>query len=1230
MKGIIVLICYCIFIVKVGYGQKFLIQDGNFNNLSTSARTQGVAVADFNNDGFLDVFITAADPFEKNRPESWSRLYSNNGNGTFKDVTVASGLFTEQSRKERSDITVGVRSGASWGDFNNDGFVDLFLANDGLDFLYQNNGDGTFSDITSKAGVGGCAECYSGSGLWWDFDGDGDLDLYVSDWGRNNRMYVNIGDATFVESAKDLGLAKSVHSWMALPFDVDGDGHLDLYVSNDNEPNALYVNRSGVFVDLAEEYGVNDSGNGMGIGLSDYNLDGIFDIYVTNIFSNKGNPFFVRDSKSGAFQDKAKELNIDNTAWGWDIAFFDADHDMDEDLSVATYGSSDRNYFFKNSRRRGIRNFLDASGSSGISQIGASFGLESFDYDNDGDIDLLFSNSIKEPFLFENTIEKDGSNTNWVQINLVGTRSNRDAFGAQVRISIAGKNYIRLQHGAGVGRQSKKPLHFGLAGNERIEQLEVIWPNGNVEKFTDIPANVSVLVTEEQGLTISPLTKAVKIDRNHEFDLSKSIARIWNEELLEAIREDLARPTVHARNLFHVSGAMYDVLAAFDETLHPYLLGNSIGDFTCDYNSDVYQFNRTDENIRAALSYAVFKMMKHRFKNSPGNIVIMDRINALMKELGYDAMNGSMDLSSGSSIALGNFIGQCYIDFGLQDGSNEVDDYSNKYYESVNPPLVLTNSGNESIVKPNRWQPLTLETFIDQSGNVLSDNTPDFLSPEWGNVIPFSLSSKELTSYERDGNMYNVYLDPGAPPLLSAYAADDASDNYKWGFSLVSAWSSHLSPSDGVLWDISPANIGNVKEFPSNVGEYNQFYDLQNGGDGGAGRDLNPITGRPYEKNIVPRGDYTRVLAEFWADGPRSETPPGHWFTILNYVNDDSAIVKKLEGTGEFLSDLYWDVFGYFTLGGAMHDSAISSWGIKGYYDYLRPISAIRYMSGMGQSSDPTKPSYDPQGVILIEGLIELVGDDDPIALNDKSKIGAIKVKAWKGPSYIKDEKSDVAGVDWILAENWWPYQRPSFVTPPFAGYISGHSTYSRAAAEVLTRFTGSEYFPGGLGEFVAPKNEFLVFEDGPSVDVVLQWATYRDASDQCSLSRIWGGIHPPADDIPGRKIGEYIGNKAFDVAKTYFGDVVTAVEEETLPSKQIEIQVFPNPSDMGYINIKTFGKVVKEVTLVGTSSKQQIVRVRELMTGELYRLDTEIESGIYILNVETTNGIFIKRVIVN
>lgn len=218
-----------------------------------------------------------------------------------------------------------------------------------------------------------------------------------------------------------------------------------------------------------------------------------------------------------------------------------------------------------------------------------------------------------------------------------------------------------------------------------------------------------------------------------------------------------------------------------------------------------------------------------------------------------------------------------------------------------------------------------------------------------------------------------------------------------------------------------------------------------------------------------------------------------------------------------------------------MHDAAVSSWGIKGAYDYPRPISVIRFMANQGQRSDPTLPNYSPHGLPLVERLSELIEADDPMARATGENVGKVKLFAWRGPGFIRDPDTDAAGVGWILAEHWWPYQRPSFVTPPFAGSVSGHSTFSRAAADVLTLLTGNPYFPGGLGEFRAEKNTFLVFEKGPSVDVVLQWASYADAADQTSLSRIGGGIHPPVDDIPGRRIGQVIAADAFELANRYF-----------------------------------------------------------------------------------------------
>ena len=627
--------------------------------------------------------------------------------------------------------------------------------------------------------------------------------------------------------------------------------------------------------------------------------------------------------------------------------------------------------------------------------------------------------------------------------------------------------------------------------------------------------------------------------------ITQSVARQWNEALLSAIRLDFARPTVHARNLFHTSVAMYDAWAVFDDVAQPYLLGKTVNGFSCDFtgitNPAIIKTAR-----QQAISYASYRILSHRFSNSPGTIESQKVFDDLLSELGYEASFTSTDYSSGSAAALGNHIAECMIAYGLQDGANEANAYAVQSYAPLNPPLAPSATGNPDIVDLNRWQPLSLDNFIDQSGNEIGASTPEFVGPEWGSVAAFALAETDLTINQRDGFNYWIYHDPGAPPYIDTANGGTETEEYQWNFSMVLAWSAHLDPLDGVMLDISPGASGNNQSLPQSRAEYANFYDRTNGGDPSTGHTVNPATGEPYAPNMVPRGDYVRVLAEFWADGPDSETPPGHWFVLLNHVNDQPELEKRFRGQGTVLDELEWDVKGYFALAGAMQDSAVTAWGIKGWYDYIRPVSAIRAMADLGQSSDPEQPNYHVAGLPLIPGLIELVTSADALLLDSSGEpltgqnfenVGKLKVYAWRGPDYIPDPKTFIASVGWILVENWWPYQRPSFVTPPFAGYVSGHSTYSRAAAEVLTLLTGDAYFPGGMGEFKAPQNDFLVFEKGPNVDVTLQWATYRDASDQCSLSRIWGGIHPPADDIPGRLIGEQIGIDAFNLAQQYFGN---------------------------------------------------------------------------------------------
>lgn len=622
-----------------------------------------------------------------------------------------------------------------------------------------------------------------------------------------------------------------------------------------------------------------------------------------------------------------------------------------------------------------------------------------------------------------------------------------------------------------------------------------------------------------------------------------SIANHWNEQLIKSIRKDFARPPVHARNLFHLSIAMYDAWAAYDPSKATYFLGKTHGSFTASFTgvpipSDIVSARKK------AISYAAYRLIKHRFANAPGVTVIYNNINHQMDSLGYDINYTSIDYVNGGPAALGNYIANRIIAFGYQDGSNEINNYAYQYYQPVNPKILVEQPGNPTMVDPNRWQNISLSVAIDQAGNVLTSDPPH-LGPEWGNVKPFALHDSVLTMHTRNGNDFKVYHDQNDPAYIDTVTSSGLADFYKWNFSMVSVWQSMLDTTDGVMWDVSPASQGNVSSLPNNWSDYSSFYDFYNGGDAGQGHALNPITNQPYAPQIVKRGDYARVLAEFWADGLDSETPPGHWFEIYNHVSDDPLFVKKWAGQGAVLDDLEYDVKAYLTMGGAMHDAAIAAWGHKGWYDYVRPVSAIRYMADHGQSSDTSLANYSPKGIPLIPGLIEVVQVGDTLAGTSNENVGKIKLYTWRGPTYITNPLTDMSGVGWILAERWWPYQRPTFVTPPFAGYVSGHSTFSRAAAEIMTSITGSEYFPGGMSNFVATKNEFLKFEEGPSETIILQWATYRDASDQCSLSRIWGGIHPPVDDIAGRKIGIKIGDHSYQKADILFTEnrpIVTAV----------------------------------------------------------------------------------------
>jgi hypothetical protein len=526
----------------------------------------------------------------------------------------------------------------------------------------------------------------------------------------------------------------------------------------------------------------------------------------------------------------------------------------------------------------------------------------------------------------------------------------------------------------------------------------------------------------------------------------RSVARVWDEALLDAIRRDVPAPTVHARNLFHVSAAMWDAWAAYNSKADGYFVTEKL------------RARHVQAARETAISYAAYRLLLHRYSLAAGLQGTFDELTKTMRSLCYriDYVTTEGD----SPAALGNRIAATAIEHGRGDGSLERQRYADTDFHAVNAPLVVKEPGT-TMRDPARWQPLALDQLVAQNGLPVPGKVQTFVGPQWGHVEAFALPASSR----------GLPLDPGSPPAPEQPAFVRAALH-------VLRDSSELDPSDAVTLDISPgARGGNTL-----------------GTNDGRGHATNPSSGKPYRPERVLRADWARALTEFWADGPDSETPPGHWNTIANTVSDDLA--------GETGDRLEWDVKLYLALNGALHDAAVAAWGAKGVYDTARPISMIRWLGLRGE-------------LPAVPGLVE-------------RRRGESFVRAWHPTA------KGTSGVDWIPAAEWVPYQRPTFVTPAFPGYVSGHSTFSRAAAEVLTAATGSPFFPGGLFSWNVRAGS-LSNEAGPTSDLLLEWATYYDAADDAGISRLYGGIHITADDFAGRKLGSACGKGAWTLAQRYF-----------------------------------------------------------------------------------------------
>jgi enediyne biosynthesis protein E4 len=499
----------------------------------------GCAFLDFDNDGWLDILVLSGTRLEGDPPEATNRLYKNNRDGTFTDVTERAGL-----------VRSGWASAVTVADFDNDGFDDLFITYWGENVLYRNNGDGTFTDVTKKAGLLHGERRWGSGCTFVDYNRDGLLDLFVATYlhfdparvplpgATGNCMwkgvpvncgprglpttglylYRNNGDGTFTDVTKESGVEKvrGSYAMTAAAADFDGDGWPDIYVACDSTPSFLLRNnRDGTFTDIGLEAGValNEDGMeqaGMGIAIGDYDLDGHLDLFKTHFADDTA--VLYRNNGKGLFDDVTIRagLGVETRFVSWGAGMADFDNDGLPDLFVATgnvypevekkvpqYPWATPRLVFRNLGGGKFEELIEEAGP-GIAAAHPSRGCAFGDFDNDGDVDILIVNLNQPPSLLRNDVT--GTNR-WIKVRLVGTKSNRSAIGATVIAAYGGRRQAQAVTSQSSFYSANDPrLHFGL-GKAESADLEVRWPSGRVDRFEKLESNRLVVIEEGKGVT---------------------------------------------------------------------------------------------------------------------------------------------------------------------------------------------------------------------------------------------------------------------------------------------------------------------------------------------------------------------------------------------------------------------------------------------------------------------------------------------------------------------------------------------------------------------------------------------------------------------------------------------------------------------------------------------------------------------------------------------------------